>query len=88
MYDDIEVETYGNNKGELIIYSIRFTGEDVKTNENIGLYSSLNDMIKTYGGNYVKNDNEYTYTKGNTDLIFIVQNDMIESIEYRLNNLD
>ncbi len=36
----------------------------------------------------VKNDNQYTYTKGNTSLIFIVQDDLIESVEYRLNNLD
>lgn len=87
IYDDIEVETYGKNN-ELYVYSIRFTSQDVKTNEKIGLYDSMTEAIKVYGNDYEKNDNKYTYRHNKTSLIFIANNDIIESIEYRLDNID
>ncbi len=87
IYDDIEVETYGNKKNELIIYSIVLTNENIKTNEGIGIYDSMEEAIEKYGNDYVKEDNKYTYKHGKTSLIFITSNDIIESIEFRLNNL-
>lgn len=51
------------------------------------MYDEIGDAIKIYGDDYQKDDNKYTYTKGNTDLIFITDNDIINSIEYRLNNI-
>ena len=87
MYDDIEIETYGNKEGKLIIYSIRLISTNVKTNEGIGLEDSIEDAIKKYGDDYVKEDNKYTYNHGKTSLVFITQNGIIESIEYTLNNL-
>ena len=87
IYDDIEIETYGNKNNELVIYSIRLINENVKTNEKIGLYDEISDAIKVYGDDYIKNDNQYTYKHGKTSLIFITNNNIIESIEYKLNNL-
>ena len=87
IYDDIEVETYGNSKNELIIYSIHFVNENVKTNEGIAIYDSVEDVINKYGDDYIKDDNKITYKHGKTSLIFITNNDIIESIEYELNNL-
>ena len=87
IYDDIEIETYGNKNNELIIYSIRLINDSVKTNEGIGLYDNVSLMIDKYGDDYVKEDNKYTYNHGKTSLIFITDNDIIESIEYALNNL-
>ena len=87
IYDDLEIETYGNKNGDLIVYSIYFTGENVKTNEGISLCDEMNDAIEVYGNNYKQEGNKYTYTKGNTDLIFVTDNNIINSIEYRLNNL-
>lgn len=88
IYDDIEVETFGNDKNELIIYSIVFTNEKVKTNEGIGIYDSIEEVIEKYGENYTKDDNKYTYKRDNTSLVFITSNDIIESIEYQLNDLN
>ena len=88
IYDDIEIETYGNKKNELIIYSIVLTGDNIKTTEGIGLYDSMNDAIKIYGEDYAQNDNQYTYNHGKTSLVFITDNGLIESIEYKLNNLN
>lgn len=87
IYDELEIETYGNDNGDLIVYSIYLTGDNIKTSEGISLYDEIADAIKIYGDDYQKDDNKYTYTKGNTDLIFITDNDIINSIEYRLNNI-
>lgn len=87
IYDDIEVETYGNDKNELIIYSIVFTSENVKTNEGIGIYDSIEEAVEKYGKDYTQEDNKYTYTHGKTSIIFITSNGIIESIEYLLNNI-
>ena len=83
----LDIETYGNDNGDLIVYSIYLTGDNIKTSEGISLYDEIADAIKIYGNDYQKDDNKYTYTKGNTDLIFITDNDIINSIEYRLNNI-
>lgn len=88
IYDDLEVEAYGNSKGEMIVYSIVLTSENVKTNEGIGLYDSLDDIISKYGDDYQKDDNTYRYIHNNTELVFVTQNDIIETIEYRLVNID
>jgi len=88
IYDDIEIETYGNKNNELIIYAIRFTNENVKTNEKIGLYDSINDAIEIYGNDFIKEDNKYTYKHGQTSLVFVTDNDIIESIEYQLNSIE
>lgn len=88
IYDDIEIETYGNKNSELIIYSIRFINSEVKTNEGVRIDDNVDDMVKAYGDDYIKDDNKYTYKHGKTSLIFITDNDIIVSIEYTLNNLE
>lgn len=87
MYDDIEIEAYGNDDGKLIVYSIYFTGDDVSTNEGIKLYDEIDDAIKVYGNDYTKEDNKYTYYRNNTSLIFITENDIIRNIEYRIRDI-
>ena len=88
IYDDLEIEAYGNSKGEMIVYSIVLTSENVKTNEGIGLYDSLDDIISKYGDGYQKDGNTYRYVHNNTELVFVTQNNIIETIEYRLVNID
>ena len=85
-YDDMEIEVYGQDDGKLIVYSIRL-GENTETNEKISLYDLMSDAIKVYGNDYQKDGNTYTYTRGNTELIFITNNDIIESIEYRIKDI-
>ena len=86
-YKDVEVEAYRDNNGKMIVYSIRIVSEEGKTNEGIGLYDLIDDAILKYGENYAKDDNIYKYTSNNTELIFVTENDLINSIEYRIANL-
>ena len=42
-------------------------------------------MIEKYGENYeISLETKYTYTRGDVDLSFIIENDIITSIEYTL----
>ena len=86
-YDDIEVEAYGDDNNKLIVYSIKIISENIKTNEGISLYDTISEAINVYGKDYSKDDNKYTFTSGNTSIIFITQNDIIASIEYRISNM-
>ena len=87
IYDDLEIEAYGNSKKEKIVYSMRFTSENIKTTEGLGLYDTLEDMIRIYGKDYINEDNKYTYNHNNTSLIILIDNDIINSIEYRIKNI-
>ena len=39
-------------------------------------------MVQAYGTNFKNDGNKYTYTKGNTSIEFMVENEVITGIEY------
>ncbi len=80
-YGSYEVTTFSDNDKDKI-YSIYFLDENVKTKEGIKITDSFDKMKKTYGDDYEKIDNMYTYTKQKTQLNFIINNNEITSIEY------
>ncbi len=83
-YDDFEIETYIEDGIEKI-YSITITNEKIVTNEGIHLNSTYQEMIVSYGLNY-SNPYEgiYNYNLKNSNISFIVDNDIIVSIRYYL----
>ncbi len=80
-YDHYEITTYTLNKEERIL-SIYFLDTEISTTEGVSISDSINKMLDVYGNNYEKNDNLYTYKKEDTSINFIVENDIIVSIEY------
>ena len=56
--------------------------DSIKTNEGIAIGNTYQDMINTYGEDFSNEVNLYTYSVGKYNLGFIVQNDIITSIEY------
>lgn len=80
-YDHYEITTYTLNKEERIL-SIYFLDTEISTTEGVSISDSVNKMLDVYGNNYEKNDNLYTYKKEDTSINFIVENDIIVSIEY------
>lgn len=81
-YDQFEIETYYENNVEKI-YSIRITSEDFKTNENISIGNTKQDMINTYGNSYEEIENIiFIYKLSNTNLSFTLENDIITEIVY------
>ncbi len=74
-----------NIDGKDKVYSVYFITDDVKTAEGVGITDTVNKMIEVYGENYDQSiSNKYTYTKGEVELSFIVQNNVITSVEYVL----
>lgn len=56
----------------------------VKTEEDVKITDSYNKMIEKYSDNYVREENMYKYIQGKTALKFIIENNIITSIEYSL----
>lgn len=77
--------TVANIDGEDRVYSVYFLDDEVETNEGVKITDSKQKMIDKYGNNYEQRlGNQFTYTKGNVELTFIIENEIITSIEYTL----
>lgn len=69
---------------EECIYSIYFTDPNLSTTEGLRLGDTVDDMISLYGEGYEAEENVYAYKRGETSLNMITKNDIVVSIEYRL----
>lgn len=82
-FEMFELTTYFD-KDEERVYSIYFTDPNLPTTEGLRLGDTVDDMKALYGEEYAAVENAYTYTRGETSLCVIAQNDIVVSIEYRL----
>ena len=82
-YGSYEIITSQIN-GEEKIYSVSLLDDTISTKEGIKLADDRAKMIEIYGENYRENGTEYIYTDGNVNLSFILQNDVIISIQYTM----
>ncbi len=80
-YPHFEVKTYNDGENDRIL-SIYLIDDEVKTKEGIKITDSFSDMTNVYGTDYETKDTLYIYTLGKTKLEFMVENDIITSIEY------
>lgn len=69
---------------EEIVYSIYFVDPNLPTTEGLRLGDSKDDMISLYGEGYKAEENVCVYQRGETSLNIIMQNDVVVSMEYRL----
>lgn len=76
-YENYEITTYERD-GKERIQSIYLLNDMVKITD------SYNKMIEKYSDNYVREENMYTHIQGKTALKFIIENNIITSIEYSL----
>lgn len=83
-YEKFELTAYIDGEEERI-YSIYFIDPNLATTEGLCLGDDVENMKSLYGENYEAEGNSYDYTRGNTVLAIVTQNDMVFSIEYRLN---
>jgi len=80
-YDDFMITTYPDGDKDFIL-SITLTGENIKTPEGVGLGMSFEDMINAYGDDYDNNLELYSYTRGDIELAFLFENDILADINY------
>ena len=80
-YSGFELSTYPLEKKDFIS-SINLLDDTVTTKEGIYLGATLDDVISTYGEEYSEENGFYTYTLGETQLTFVVENDVVTAITY------
>ncbi len=84
-YETFEVTAFDDGSGERI-YSVFLIDPNLKTAEGLALGDKVEKIEQLYGSGYTKEGTAYVYTKGNTILFVIVQNEAVASIEYRFAN--
>ena len=82
-YGSYEITAYQDGDQEKI-YSVYFIDDQITTTEGVKKSDDSSVMFEKYGDNYEQTGNQYTYTSGNVELSFIVENDFIRSITYTL----
>lgn len=82
-YDAFELTAYNDGTGE-VIYSIYLLDPNVITEEGLYLGDDRATVESLYGTDYVETDGELVYTKGETELRIILEEDLAASIEYRM----
>lgn len=80
-YENVEI-TASELKGKETVYSVYFLNETVETPEGIKITDEKAKILEKYGENYNELGNQISFTKGDVVLSFIVENDIITSIEY------
>ena len=81
-YSGIELTTYPKSDKEDYTSSIYFKDDSVSTKEGIYIGSTLQQLLDAYGENYSGNETSYTYKKGDSSIMFIVNEDEVTSITY------
>lgn len=82
-YDIVEVTAYDDGTGP-VIYSIYLVDVDTTTEEGLYLGDDLARVEELYGTDYISDGTQITYTKGETMLILLMENDCVISVEYRM----
>ena len=82
-YETVEVTAYDDGTGP-VIYSIYLVDVDTTTEEGLYLGDDLTQVEALYGTDYISDGTQITYTKGETMLILLMENDCVISVEYRM----
>lgn len=82
-YGGFTLYTYEVDKVDHVL-SVVLTDDSVTTPEGVMIGSSLADVKAAYGENFTVNGGAYVYTMGKSALSFIVENDAVTSIEYKV----
>ena len=82
-YDTFEITAYDDGTGE-VIYSIYFIDPNLTTPEGLALGDDVARMEELYGVDHTQEGTAFIYTAEGTMLSIIVQNDTVNSIEYRM----
>lgn len=80
-YDGFQVNTYPLNDVNYVA-SVVFTSDAVATPEGLEIGDTMEDMVAAYGEDYAEEYDQYTYTRGDSQLAVLLEDGTITSIEY------
>ena len=82
-FQGYDLHTYPENEQDFV-HTVNFRDDSLATPEGVFLGGSLSDMLAAYGDDYEQELGQYKYTKGQTYLSFIIDEDEIVAIMYGL----
>jgi hypothetical protein len=82
-YAGANILTYPDD-GVDYVYMVNYMDDSITTPEGIRLGDTLEDVTAAYGDGYTEEMSQYTYTKGETYLKFLLADGVIISITYGL----
>ena len=84
-YPGVDLYTYPVGEDNFI-HTIAFFDDSIRTNEGrIRLGSSLQSVLEAYGEDYVHEAGMYKFSRGDTMLEFLIEDDIVIGLTYRLN---
>lgn len=86
-YNSFEIDTYPKDNRDYIS-AVIFKDDAVTTAEGVGIGDSADKIKEVYGGDVVEGNGTLVYEKDKVKLIFILQDGIVVSIEYRSTVLD
>ena len=81
-YGTLEITAYNDGTNE-VIYSIYILDANTPTTEGLYIGDGLAQIEDLYGTGYTREGNQITFQKGKTQLVMILENDQILSIDFR-----
>lgn len=80
-YSSYQVTTYQSNGVELVT-GVYLLDSSISTKEGVNIGSTMDEVKKAYGDDYQEEYGVFTYTKGKTNLAFVVVDQVVTSISY------
>ncbi len=80
-YGGFQLSTYPGSDGDYIS-AVEFTDDSVSTKEGICLGDSREKIVDAYGNGYTENSASLIYTKGNSNLTFLMEENAAAAIHY------
>ncbi len=81
IFGNLEITGHPTAEGE-VIYSIYFSSAEVTTPEGVKPGDPAATVTEIYGTDYTENNNTRIYTRDGVDLLFLISEDHVLSVEY------
>lgn len=80
-FSGFDIYTYEKDDVDYIA-SVVLTDDTVATSEGVYLFSNGDEVFETYGEDYTQDLVSYTYEDTNAQLVFLIEDEEVTSIEY------
>ena len=80
-YGSVRINTYPDGEVDRVL-SVVLLDDACLTLEGVGIGSDVEAVIAAYGNEYTGTGNSMTYTRGGTELKFLIKDGYVSSIQY------
>lgn len=82
-YPGFSIYTYPDGSSVDHVLQLVLTDDTLATPEGVRIGASAEEVKAAYGTSYEEVEGSFVYTKGNTQLLFIMQDGVVSSIQYQ-----